>query len=40
MGSNLQSLYLHGNQLSGPIPISSTNSQNVGIDNLTTLVTL
>ncbi|CAM5998801.1 unnamed protein product [Sphagnum balticum] len=40
LGSNLESLYLHGNQLSGPIPVSTTNSQNVGFDNLTTLVTL
>ncbi|CAK9235747.1 unnamed protein product [Sphagnum troendelagicum] len=36
----LQTLELHNNRLNGTIPISSTNSHNVGFDNLTNLMTL
>jgi hypothetical protein len=36
----LQSLYLYGNQLNGTIPTSSNTNQAVGINNLTSLVTL
>jgi Leucine-rich repeat (LRR) protein len=38
--SGLQSLCLYGNQLYGTIPTSSNTDQAVGIDNLTSLVTL
>jgi hypothetical protein len=38
--SGLQTLELHNNRLTGTIPISSTNSYNLGLDNLTSLLTL
>ncbi|KAH9555259.1 hypothetical protein CY35_08G105600 [Sphagnum magellanicum] len=38
--SRLQTLELHNNRLTGTIPISSTNSYNLGLDNLTSLTTL
>jgi hypothetical protein len=37
--TNLESLYLYGNQLSGTIPISS-NKSSFGINNLTYLISL
>jgi hypothetical protein len=36
----LQTLELHNNHLTGTIPISSTNSYNLGFDNMTSLMTL
>jgi hypothetical protein len=36
----LETLELHNNRLTGTIPISSTNSYNLGLDNLTRLMTL
>ncbi|KAH8948912.1 hypothetical protein BDL97_10G002400 [Sphagnum fallax] len=38
--SKLEALALHNNRLTGTIPISSTNSYNLGFDNLTSLMTL
>ncbi|CAM6073718.1 unnamed protein product [Sphagnum tenellum] len=38
--SGLQTLELHNNRLTGTIPISSTNSYNLGLDNMTSLLTL
>jgi len=38
--SGLQILALNNNHLNGTIPISSTNSYNLGFDNLTSLMTL
>jgi hypothetical protein len=38
--SGLETLELHNNRLIGTIPISSTNSYNLGFDNLTSLMTL
>jgi hypothetical protein len=38
--SFLEALELHNNRLTGTIPISSTNSYNLGFDNLTSLMTL
>jgi Leucine-rich repeat (LRR) protein len=38
--SGLETLELHNNRLTGTIPISSTNSYNLGFDNLTSLLTL
>ncbi|KAH9554708.1 hypothetical protein CY35_08G076700 [Sphagnum magellanicum] len=38
--SGLETLELHNNCLNGTIPISSTNSYNLGFDNLTSLMTL
>jgi hypothetical protein len=38
--SLLETLELHNNRLTGTIPISSTNSYNLGFDNLTSLMTL
>jgi hypothetical protein len=36
----LETLLLNNNNLTGTIPVSSTNSYNLGIDNLTSLLTL
>ncbi len=38
--SGLETLELHNNRLNGTIPISSTNSYNLGFDNLTSLMRL
>ncbi|CAK9236041.1 unnamed protein product [Sphagnum troendelagicum] len=38
--SGLETLELHNNRLTGTIPISSTNSYNLGLDNMTSLLTL
>jgi hypothetical protein len=38
--SQLETLLLNNNNLIGTIPVSSTNSYNLGIDNLTSLMTL
>jgi hypothetical protein len=38
--SKLEILLLNSNNLTGTIPVSSTNSYNLGIDNLTMLTTL
>ncbi len=38
--NQLISLLLNNNNLTGTIPVSSTNNYNLGIDNLTSLITL